>query len=289
MGTVAEVALPGPDGPDAQRAIDAAFGALRRVESAMTRFRPDSEVGRLNDAGCAWQPISTETAFVLDRARSWAAVSEGRFDPCLGRATELWDAARHDEPPPREAVLRLADASLWKALDVESDATAVRARLFVPAARVDLGGVAKGFGVDAAAEALREHGRSDGLINVGGDLAALGTDVSGDPWRIGIRSPESAEEIVETLDVSDGAVATSGDYLRYFEHGGRRYHHLLDPRTGQPARTATRSLTVRAACCIDADAAATALFAAGPDESDRILRRAPVDVRIAHRIQEVNS
>jgi thiamine biosynthesis lipoprotein len=287
MGTVAEVALPGPDGPEAQRAIDAAFGALRRVEATMTRFRQDSEVGRLNTAGCGWRPISGETATVLGRAGDWAAASEGRFDPCLGMASELWDATRHDAPPPREALRHLAGASLWTALEVESDGTAARARLFVPEARLDLGGIAKGFGVDAAAAALRAHGRGDGLVNVGGDLVALGTDASGDPWRIGIRSPESADEIVETLEVSDAAVATSGDYLRYFEHGGRRYHHLLDPGTGEPARTATRSLTVQAACCLDADAAATALFAVDPAGSDRILRRAGSDATVVHRIQEV--
>jgi len=286
MGTVAEVAVPGADGASAHRAIDAAFSELRRVESVMSRFLADSEIGRLN-AREGWTPVCVDTSVVLDRALVWASGSHGRFDPCLGLASQLWDATLHHEPPPRGALTGLVDAELWRALEVEGDGVRARARLLVPRAAVDLGGIAKGFAVDVAADALRAHGYSDALVNVGGDLVALGTDVSGDPWRIGVRSAESPDELAAVVEVADAAVATSGDYLRFFEHGGRRYHHLLDPRTGEPLLTPMRSLTIRASQCIDADAAATALFGAEPTDADAILRRTAPDARVIHRIQEV--
>ena len=162
-----------------------------------------------------------------------------------------------------------------------------RARLNSTDASVDLGGIAKGFGVDAAADALRRHGVFHGLVNVGGDLVALGHDDSGEPWRVGVRSPDAPDGIVEVLSVTDEAVATSGDYLQFFKHGGRRYHHLLDPATGSPRRTVMRSLTVRAKCCLDADAAATAIFGASKETSAQILASAGGDVAVLHQLQEV--
>ena len=302
MGTLAEVALPSRNEGWAQRAIGAAFSELRRIEVAMSRFRTDSDVGRLNagrlsasrlstrtDEPEGWTPVSQDTGFVLRRAIRWAEVSRGRFDPCLGRASALWDAALQDEPPVARDFGRFAGSELWRTLEIDLDGSTSRARLRSPVAAVDLGGIAKGFAVDVAAEALRAHGVVDGLVNVGGDLVALGSDVSGDPWRIGVRSPESADALVSVLDVSDEAVATSGDYLRFFEHGGRRYHHLLDPSTGAPRATSTRSLTLRASCCTDADAAATALFGAPESVAHSILDHVGDDVRVLHHLQEVTT
>jgi thiamine biosynthesis lipoprotein len=158
------------------------------------------------------------------------------------------------------------------------------AMIHKPGAAVDLGGIAKGYGVDAAAAALRDHGIFNGLVNVGGDLVALGVDEDGEPWRVGVRAPDQPDGIATVLRVSDRAVATSGDYLRYFEYGGHRYHHLLDPQTGAPRRTTMRSLTVEAAGCMDADAAATALFGAENPVAERVLARGPLGTRVAYVI-----
>lgn len=286
MGTVAEIAIPTRNERWAHVAIDAAFAELRRIDHTMSRFRSDSDVGRLNEAGGAWTPVSTDTGEVLSRAIRWAERSRGRFDPCLGGASELWDVAHRSIPPGRDRWVGYAGAELWRTLDVEGTAAGARARLDAPMARVDLGGIAKGFGVDRAVDALRGFGVTDGLVNVGGDLVALGADASGDPWVVGVRSPDDPGRMVATLRASDAAIATSGDYLRFFEHEGRRYHHLLDPVTGRPRRTATRSLTVRAPLCVDADAAATALFGAGrtglPD-------RIPPEIQVVHHITEVST
>jgi thiamine biosynthesis lipoprotein len=281
MGTVADVAVRHRDQTWAQRAIDAALAELRRVDRTMTRFRADSDVGRLNaSAGRGPVALSEDTGLVLVAALAWAESSAGRFDPCLGRAAELWSPQTRREPPNDAEIRAYSGGGLWRALDVEEG----RARLHDRRAAVDLGGIAKGFGVDAAARALRDHGVSHGLVNVGGDLVALGVAEDGEPWRIGVRSPEGPEEIVQVLEVSGRAVATSGDYLQYFEHRGRRYHHLLDPVTGAPRRTEMHSLTIEAESCIEADAAATTLFGASPAEARDLLSRAASGARIVHTL-----
>ena len=281
MGTVAEVAVRHQDEAWAHRAIDAAFAELRRVDATMSRFRKDSDVGRLNlaSAGVA-VPVAAHTAEVLRRSLHWAESSEGRFDPCLGRAIELWDVGGRTLPPAEEDVGRLAGRGLHRALEVDASG----ARLHDAGASVDLGGIGKGFGVDLAAQALRDMGVFHALVNVGGDLVALGVGADEEPWRIGIRSPDHPDQVVETIGVSDRAVATSGDYLQYFQHSGRRYHHLLDPRSGAPRETDMRSLTVEADRCVDADAAATALFGAGAAVTERTLRRSSTGARVVHSV-----
>lgn len=282
MGTVAEVAVLHRDDVWAQRGIDAAFAELRWVEANMSRFRSDSDIGRLNVAAGEPVRVSSDTAEVLAAALEWAERSGGRFDPCLGRVIELWDLENRTEPPGDADVAHFAGRELWRTLDVERG-DSPRVRIHAPEARIDLGGIAKGFGVDQAVRALRDMGVLQGLVNVGGDLVALGADAHGDPWRVGVRSPEDASEVMEVLEVSDAAVATSGDYLQYFENRGRRYHHMLDPRTGRPRRTPMRSLTVEAATCMQADAAATALFGADDATLAVVAHESPEPIRIAHR------
>lgn len=151
-----------------------------------------------------------------------------------------------------------------------------------PGASLDLGGIAKGYGVDQAARVLREHGVFRGLVNVGGDLVALGDGPGGRPWRIGVRDPRNHEGTIETLDITDAAVATSGDYLRFFEHDGERYHHILDPKTGSPVRSRVRTVTVVAADAMTADASATVAFAMGVERAAEVLALRRGELRIAH-------
>jgi len=284
MGTVAEVGVVHRDEVWAQRAIGRALDELRRVEALMTRFREDSDVGRAN-ARAARTPVavSQETAEVVGEALAWARASDGRFDPCLGRAVRLWDVAARTSPPPGAAVGALAGRELWRAAEVETTGSVPRIRFHDADVALDLGGIAKGYGVDAAARVLREHGVFSALVNVGGDLVAMGASEDDDPWRIGVRDPEDLRRLVATLPVSDAAVATSGDYLQFFRWGGRRYHHLLDPRSGEPRRTPMRSLTVTAERCLTADAAATTAFGLSSAEGGAVLAHAS-DARIAHTV-----
>ncbi len=272
MGTLAEIGVVHRDPRYAQAAIDAAIAELRRVDRTMTRFSHHSEVGQAN-LHAARKPvaISPETATVLAEALRWAAASDGSFDPCLGRTLELWDVGTRRTPPAEDEVRGLASRSLYRYLELERRADGSAVRFHDPDVAIDLGGIAKGYAIDRAAAALRRAGVDDALVNVGDDIFALGAHPRGGPWRIGVRHPRRAGDLLRVLPLRDGAVATSGDYHNFFIRDGRRYHHLLDPRTGRPAPF-HRSLTVTAPTAMLADALATAGFAAPPERTRRLLR-----------------
>lgn len=284
MGTVADVAVAHRDPDYAQRAVDAALDELRMVERTMTRFRDESEVGRANLM--AWKrpvEVGPATAEVLEESLRWARATEGRFDPCLGRAMELWAPEDRSAPPDAASVRRWAGRGLWEALELERSGGRAAVRLLDRDAGLDLGGIAKGYGVDRAAEALRRWGVRNALVNAGGDLWALGTSEDGDPWRVGVRDPADPSGLVATLRVTDRAVATSGDYRQYFDYDGRRYHHLLDPGAGEPREASDHTVTVEAASCMAADAAATAVFGSEPGEARRFIAAAGRDAHVVHR------
>lgn len=278
MGTFAELGVVHDDPVIAHACVDAGVAELRRVEWAMSRFTATSDVGRANRLAVRDAvEVSPATATVLEAAIDWAIASDGAFDPCMGRAVELWDVEHRSAPPADAAVRRLAARRLYRALDL-SPGPRPRIRLTDRDAAIDLGGIAKGYGVDRAVDALRRHGITRGIVNVGGDLHAIGRSADGDPWRVGIRSPSDPDGLTGTIEIADAAIATSGDYERFFDHRGRRYHHLLDPATAAPRASATHSVTVRAASCLDADAAATAVFGLDPAEAGRLLRGRRVEV-----------
>jgi thiamine biosynthesis lipoprotein len=261
MGTVGEVVAVHRDPAVAAAAVDAAFDALTCVERLMSRFDPASDIGRANAAaGRAAVPVDAATAEVVRAALAWAARSDGRFDPALGVVSEAWSVERRHEPPPPLLIRRLAGRHLYLAVDVDAWRGGVAVALHDRDVRLDLGGIAKGHGVDRAVEAMRAQGISDGIVSVGGDLYALGRRPDGDPWRVGVRSPTEPSRLTGNFEASDVGVATSGDYERFFRHRGVVYHHLMDPETAAPRRSAQHSVTVCAPTCRDADAIATVVF-----------------------------
>ena len=274
MGTIAEVQVAHRDERLAEAAIDAALATLQSVEQMMTRFRPDSDIGRANlGAGREAIAVAAETALVIETALHWSSVSDGRFDPAIGAASELWDVLHRHEPPPEERVDRLASRGFWRKVDVAQYRGAPAVRFQDRDLHLDLGGIAKGYGVDRAVAALRARGIAHAIVTVGGDLYALGESPDGGPWRVGIRSPHDHNALAGTLQVADRAVATSGDYERFFRWHGQVYHHLIDPATGAPRRTPMHSATVLGADCMNADAAATAVFGLPHDVALQVVRR----------------
>jgi thiamine biosynthesis lipoprotein len=276
MGTMAEIGVVHGDERYAQGAIDAAIAELRRVDRTMTRFSHDSDVGRANrEAAHRPVPVTRATAEVIAAGLTWAAASDGAFDPAVGRVTELWDVGHRFAPPTASELQAVARPGLYRGLELGRQADIPVVVFHDAAIGLDLGGIAKGYGVDRAVIALREWGVRDALVNVGGDLYALGVSEDGDPWEVGVRDPADPARLAARFRISDRAVATSGDYQQYFDHGGRRYHHLMDPRTGSPRETAVRSVTVAADHCMTADAAGTAVF--GQDRSTATRTMAAVD------------
>lgn len=284
MGTLFRIVAYGAEAERVRVAADAAFARVAALDAALSDWDEASELSRLSAASAGGPtapiPVSEDLFRVLAFARTVSSATDGAFDVTVGPCVRLWRrSARQGTLPTRERLDAARAAVDWRA--VELDDAARTARLARADMRLDLGGIAKGYGVDRAAAVLAGWGVTRGLVNVGGDLMALGVGPEG-PWRVGVRDPRDPDGIVETLSLEDEAVATSGDYLRYFEHGGRRWHHLLDPSTGAPRISTLHTVTVRARDVRTADAAATAAFSFDGDPGSLSLSRRS-DVRIVHR------
>ena len=274
MGTLAEIQVAHRDERFAEDAIDAAIAELERVERTMTRFKNDSDIGRANlGASRDGVRVTGETATVIAAALRASSLSDGRFDPAVGEVSELWDVLNRHEPPPADRVQQLAKRGFWRKVDLSTSSKASWVRFEDRDLHLDLGAIAKGYGIDRATQVLRARGVKHAIVTVGGDLFALGNSPEGEAWTVGIRSPHDLRALASTLTVSDRAVATSGDYERFFRYRGVRYHHLMDPETAAPRRTQFHSATVIADHCIDADAASTSVFGLPHDAALRIARR----------------
>jgi FAD:protein FMN transferase len=254
MASENDLQLWSPDLSQAQRAADAAINDVRRIEAKYSRYLPDSVTTRINDsAGGKAVAIDAETAALLRYADHCFSLSGGLFDITSGVLRRCWDFKRQPPQLPDGSAL----AATRKLVDwarVEWDDHSIR--LPQPGMQIDFGGIGKEYAADRAATICIEHGIRHGLVNLAGDVRVLGPQPDGSPWRIGIVHPRRSGETIAGLDLAMGAVATSGDYERFFELDGRRYCHILNPRTGMPV-THWQSVSVIAPLCVVAGSCAT--------------------------------
>jgi len=275
MGTLATVTIAGVPEEGARPGIEAAFAVFARVDWSMNEWRPDSPLSLLNArAGEGWVPLPPDLCEVLRLAKRGARRTGGLFDPTWAALAEIWRLDRPETIPPEPARLReacaLVDHERLRLRDLRRGAC--EARLDRRGMRVGLGGIAKGWALDAAARSLRALGYRDFLLQAGGDLYAGGLR-DGSPWTVGVRDPRGGRlDTIVSVGVSDRAFSTSGDYEQQLEKEGRRYHHLLDPRTCEPA-TASRSVSVLASSAVEAEILGKALFATGGREALALARR----------------
>jgi thiamine biosynthesis lipoprotein len=217
-----------------------------------------------------------ETAEIIALGLDVAQRSDGAFDLTLGQLKALWGFDQESPTLPDQAALSAALNGIGPAaLSLQGQEVNKR----TPLLQVDLGGIAKGYAVDRAIAVLKEHGVTSAAVNAGGDMYLLGphSELQGRPerpWRIGIQHPRHKETLLETVQVSDRAVVTSGDYERFFEEDGVRYHHIFDPKNGLPAR-GCQSVTIIADSVVLADALATAVFVLGPTAGLQLLTQYP--------------
>lgn len=275
MGTTATILVAQADAARAEAAVSVAFAQMEAVARRMTRYDPGSDVGRVNAADRAPVPVHPDTAAVVQAALAVARASDGAFDPALDRLTTLWGfhgSAAPRQVPPAERLRPWAGGGLYRTVRLEGAASVPTLCLTDPRAGLDLGGIAKGFAVDAAVETLRAHGIRNALVEAGGDLCALGRDPDGQPWPVGVRHPRRPGHLLATLRLSDEAAATSGDEMQHFEMDGKRYGHLIEPGPARPAGY-VQSITVRAASAMHADALATAAGTLPSGPRDGLLRR----------------
>ena len=255
MAAVHAITVDSGDARRAREAVDAAIADVLRIEAKYSRYRDDSLLSRINQAaGTSAITIDEETRALLDYADRCYELSGGRFDVTSGVFRQAWNFRRD---PPRLPDFREIDAlrALVGWPQVERTKTTVMLRR--PGMELDFGGIGKEYAADRVASILQEHGIAHALVNLGGDVRAIGTQANGARWHIGIRHPREPEPaVVASIDLADGAIATSGDYERYFEIGGRRYCHLIDARTGAPV-SAWQSISVAAPLAIVAGSCST--------------------------------
>ena len=251
MASVADLQLYATDLREANAAARTAQVEVERIEAKYSRYRGDSVTTAINRAaGGDAVAIDAETAALLDYADACWHQSGGLFDVTSGVLRRIWDF-RRGVPPPTADIDAVRASIGWQRVRRDADSIALDAGM-----EIDFGGIGKEYAADRAATVLLESGVANALVNLGGDVRALGAHPGGKPWRIGIVHPREPSRAIAQVPIDNAGLATSGDYERYFIHEGRRYCHVLNPKSGRPVQ-GPRSVTVIAPLCIVAGSCAT--------------------------------
>ena len=273
MGTFVEIRAYG--GKNAGEAISRGFGRLREIDRLMSTSIAQSDIAKVNSAPPGTPVrVHPDTAHVVSSAMAYAEKTRGAFDPTVGRLAELWAIGSGNEAVPTSDAIRDALVGVgYQNLVVDSTRSQITRLTDL---RVDLGAIAKGYASDEIAELLVAENISGGVVDLGGNIRVFGRNPLRRQWRIGIQDPfRPRGSYIGTVDISSGAVATSGDYERYFVADGVRYHHILDPESGYPASAQLKSVTVIAETGIEADALSTGLFVLGLDGMFDVIENVP--------------
>ena len=261
MGTRIAVEVWHEDAGRAEAAIDAVFAEMHRIDELMSHYKPESQLSRINrDAATAPVKVDAELAGLIARALEFSELSGGAFDITYASVGYLYDYRERRHPS--EAQIQAALPAInWRHVVVDREASTVH--FLMPGVRIDLGGIAKGYAVDSAVQILRDHGIRNGTVTAGGDSRILG-DRRGRPWVVGIRHPDDPNRVIARIPLEDAAISTSGDYERYFDEGGVRYHHIIDPRTGK-SPVGVRSVTVIGPNATLTEGLTKSVFVMGPE------------------------
>ena len=267
MGTFVSVKVPERQGDDPRRidsAIDMAFDEISRVEGVFSAYRDESEISRINRLRQG-EPlrISAEAFSLIEESLYYSARTEGAFDITVGPLVKLWSQARSAGREPAEDEIKAAMAKVgYKNVFLDRMASSIT--LGKSDMALDMGGVAKGYAADRAVKVLRDNGIKDAIVDCGGDIFCIGQRQPGRPWKVGVRHPRKKGGLLMEIELKDKAIDTSGDYEKFFMLNGRRYSHIIDPRTGYPADEGAISATVVSDKGSVADILATALCVLGP-------------------------
>ena len=257
---------------------------LENLENVFSTYRPDSEVSRFNAyPGQEWFGVSPDFLDVLEQAVTVSRLTGGAFDATIGPLVELWGFGAGDAPrriPDREALDRLLSDAGFEHLQLRESPPAVRRTR--PGVQLDLSAIAKGYAVDRIWELLSEAGLAAYLVDVGGEVRTRGRRADGRDWSIGVENPDGSS-VAEAVPLREAAIATSGDYRNFFEYEGRRYSHVLDPRTGWPVSHELTAVSVISTTTVMADALATALLVLGPETGLALAEHEQIAARLVVR------
>lgn len=268
------------DSQEGNALLDEAFTLCEELEALLSITLDGSDIWRVNHAGGQPMTVDARTIEVIERGIEFGELSDGMFDITIGRLSRLWDFGGEPRVPAAterdnaQATVNYRQIILSKdAADLDIGGTV---QLQSPDAWLDLGGIAKGYIADRIAEFLTENGIENALIDLGGDIVALGNRNDGTSWRLGVRKPfGSMDEFIGVIEVTDAAVVSSGVYERQFEQDGVLYHHIIDPKTGMPARSDVISATIIADDAVTGEGLSTIAILAGSERIREICEQTP--------------
>lgn len=265
LGTIIDITM--YDSKD-EKIIYEAFDRISEIENKMTINKGDtSEIIKLNEAsGLHEVSLSPDTFFVLERGKYYSELSGGKFDITIGPIVKLWNIGTDYAAVPNSEELKEAIKLVdYNKLHLDEDK--LEAKLDMKGMKVDLGAIAKGYAADEVAAILKKHGVKHAIINLGGNVLAIGGNVNGEPFKIGVQNPLNPRgDYMGILKIADKTVVTSGIYEKYLEIDGKRYHHILEPKTGYPADNGLASVSIITDKSIDGDGLSTSVFLLGLDK-----------------------
>jgi len=266
MGTTVEISIYPPD----EKALEEAFNEIKKVDTLMSIYKEDSEISSLNRQG--EMEVSLETLEVIKKALEVSGITRGAFDITCKPLINLWKKAKKEMKVPGEEEINKALSLVgYEKIILKGNLVSFKEK----GMQIDLGGIAKGYAVDKAIEVLKKKGIKRALVNAGGDLYALGESPERGKWQIGIQDPRDQDKIFSVIKLKDKGVATSGDYRRYFTIEGKRYSHIVNPKTGQTVKDVPMSVTIIAPEATTADALATGVFVLGPEKGIELINTLP--------------
>jgi len=269
MGTRITVELWSEDTLAANSAIDAVIAEMERIDREMSTYKPDSEITRVNgQAARRSVKIGAELFELLKTSIEYSVLTDGAFDITYASVGFMYDFHAHQKPSDEQIASKLPAINYKHIVLNEKDRTV---RFTHPNVRIDLGGIGKGHAVDRGIAILQARGIQHALVTAGGDSRIIG-DRFGKPWIIGIRHPDDKSRVIAKIPLVDTAISTSGDYERYFDEGGTRYHHILDPRTGRSA-SRVRSATILAPTATRTDGLSKTAFVLGAEAAMKIYNK----------------
>ena len=271
MGTRCYVELWADDPLKGNDAIDAVMAELRRIDNLMSHYKPESQLSQINQyANERPVQVDKELFDLIKLSTHYSEITEGAFDITYASVGYLYDYPRHVHPT-EEQIREKLPAVNWRNMLLDEEHHTVRFEH--PGMRIDLGGIGKGYAVDRGIDILKARGIERALVTAGGDSRIIG-DRMGRPWLVAVRHPDNPNKVVTRIPLSNSAVSTSGDYERYFDEGGVRYHHIIDPRTGHSA-SKVRSATILAPTATQTDGMSKTAFVLGPEKALEIINRLP--------------
>lgn len=277
MDTLVTITVVSNSKDSAEKAIDTAFSEIEKLERLSNFYSSDGEITRINkNAGISEVKVSHDILELLEKALYVSENTEGAFDVTIGSVITLYDF--HEKIKPEEgSVKKKLSLVNYRNLIIDRNKSTVFLRR--KGMLIDLGGITKGYAADKAVETLKKQGIRSGLVSVAGDIKTFGLKPDGRPWKVGIRNPRAKDkddDIMATIELKDMAISTSGDYERFFILADKKYHHLLDPKTGHPAQEC-RSVSIITNECTFTDAFATGIFMLGPERGMKVLEKMGFD------------